>query len=638
MRFGKLFLCFFTLLFLLGAVFAGQKEQEPDGFLSVDVTYGNRTENIASWELSDDYILYLPGSADLEQMQLRFSGDSSWAIDGIPLEDRTPCEEFLLNHVYELTCDGEHVGTVQLQRSANVGAMFVETASGNMEHIHAAKGNEEAGKLRLYTQTGELNHDGVISAINGRGNSTWNEEKKSYSVELASEADLLNMGSAGKWILLSNIYDITNLRNKVVYDFARDFDLAYSPESDWVDLYLNGEYAGLYLLCERNEVHSQRVDISRNDSFLVSRDAYWRFDEQGKPYITTQSKAALRIYHAGMSADEMLAIWQSAENAILSEDGVDSLTGKTWQELIDLESWVRKYLVDEVFGNRDGTALSQFYYYDKSEGDQKIYAGPVWDYDLSMCFDSEDHQSSIQRFYANVPNIYGAHWPDALYRKPEYYAEILRLYETEFLPLLNSYFETVIPQYSSRIAQASAMNASRWGMGLEAADPVEIFEYLAMRTVFLDDIWLHSGEYCMVNATDATGSTYYYAVKPGDPLPTKLRNKSADGNYTYNWYDLDNGDIVLAEEPVYTDRNIHLRYEPVAAAEQTTPDEAGQTLTNPVEGIPTQEQEESSPVIELPPLRRILPVILFVLMLLGVIFAGMYQLYADRRKKKNKTV
>lgn len=157
------------------------------------------------------------------------------------------------------------------------------------------------------------------------------------------------MGKAKKWILLANAYDSSHLRNKIVLDASAAVGPPYTPECRWVDLYLNGEYAGLYLLTERNEVDSQRVDIAGNGSFLVSKDWETRFISRKRTYFTTDSHAALRILYSDISTEELKSTWQSAENAILAEDGIDPVTGKSWQELIDMDSWVRRFLIEEVF-------------------------------------------------------------------------------------------------------------------------------------------------------------------------------------------------------------------------------------------------------------------------------------------------
>lgn len=560
MRFGKKFIILLTVFFVLLVMLGAEKEQEPDVLLSVDVVYEDHTENISAWQWHrDEYVMYLPGNVDMAKMQVRFLGGSGWMLDSTPLSDRISCEGFPLNTPLTLMRDGEYAGTVTFHRSSAVGAMFLQTASGNMEYVHAQKGNEEGGELRLYLPSGDLNYIGPFLRINGRGNSTWNEEKKSYSMELPVEVNFMDMGSAKKWILLSNVYDATNLHNKVIYEFARDLGLAYSPDCEWVDLYLNGDYAGLYLLSERNEVHPQRVDISRENSFLVSRDAQWRFEEQGNPYITTQSTAALRIYHAGMDAEDMLRVWQSAENAILREDGIDPVTGKSWQELIDVDSWVRKYLVDEVFGNKDGSTLSQFYYYDASGGNERIYAGPVWDYDLTMDLDVEHPQESVQMFFANIAHIQGAEWPHALYRKQEYFEKICTLYEKDVIPLLDVYMETVLPRYVEEISDASEMNALRWGISDTLCDPQRILDFLKMRRAFLDDIWLNQTDYCLINAVDKSYVRVCYAVKPGSSFPQRLLSEMEDENNTYLWYDAQSGEVLSTDEPILTDMNIYIQ-------------------------------------------------------------------------------
>lgn len=85
-----------------------------------------------------------------------------------------------------------------------------------------------------------------------------------------------------------------------------------------------------------------------------------------------------------MPVSQMEGILQSVENAIVSESGVDPITGKHWQELIDLDSWARKYLIEEIFASTDSGNFSQFYYYDGAEENGKLYAGPIWDFDLVM--------------------------------------------------------------------------------------------------------------------------------------------------------------------------------------------------------------------------------------------------------------
>ena len=149
--------------------------------------------------------------------------------------------------------------------------VYIDTESGNMDYIHENKENKESGKISIYTSVEGIDYSGDLTSIKGRGNNTWDEfEKKPYNIELQNESNLLGMGKASQWVLLANADDHSNLRNKLVYDFSDEIGLEFSPDSRWVDLYLNGEYAGLYLLSERNEVHENRVNIDKTDGALLS--------------------------------------------------------------------------------------------------------------------------------------------------------------------------------------------------------------------------------------------------------------------------------------------------------------------------------------------------------------------------------
>ncbi len=103
--------------------------------------------------------------------------------------------------------------------------------------------------------------------IRTRGNSTRtfagavDTGKFSYRLKLEEKADLFGMGASKNWALLANVYDQTNMRNTFAYELAKALGVAYC-DSTWVVLYLNGEYRGLYQLCETISVAKTRLDIT----------------------------------------------------------------------------------------------------------------------------------------------------------------------------------------------------------------------------------------------------------------------------------------------------------------------------------------------------------------------------------------
>jgi len=538
---------------VLCCLFSVQME-EP--YLLAEVTSGGRTEQVRLW--SEDgihYLAVLPGYADLSEVMLRTNASGKFLLKGKMVSDGESCAGFETGVAYSLMDgQGNGSGTLTFLRSGGVDTMFLEVQSGSMDYIHETRGNSEPGSCHVYTQTGELTFSGSVESLKGRGNATWwGSDKKPYSLELAASADLLDMGAAKNWVLLANGTEPSQIRNKVVLDFAREAGLAYSPECRWVDLCLNGEYAGLYLLSERNEIHSERVDIPKTGSFLISMELQSRLEEQGYPHIVTDAKQALRIHESDLDGAELAAIVQSAENAILAEDGVDPVTGKHWQELIDLDSWAEKYLLEELFANGDACSISQYFYYDG----EILYAGPAWDYDATML------KLMPQTMYGNRFQACEGKptpWFHELYQKDEFLNRVKELYRDRFRPLLEKLLESGIDDYGNQIAEAAAVNALRWPGTDSDASREQAKTMMTQRMAFLDGLWLEEEKYCMVFVEFGPWiNAAYYAVRPGECLPALPVYEDTDQITYHGCYNMETDEPFDITQPIYEYTVIYLK-------------------------------------------------------------------------------
>ena len=598
MRFGKTLFCILTVLLLVLMLLAGALEGgEPS--LSAVLSARGGTETLRAWtnDRGEAY-LFLPGYGELSQVTLQ-APEGLYRLGDTLVSDGMSCEGFSLDVPYVLTtATGEEpfAETVTFVRSGGMPALFLDVSSGSMDAIHGDQSVRATGTARLYSDDGLLLCASRMDALSGRGNSSWGWEKKSYNLELHAETDLLGMGAARNWALTANGREYSHLRSKIVFDTAKALGLAFTPECEWVDLYLNGEYAGLYLLTERPEVHSQRVDIDRSGTFLVSKDWQWRFEEKKKPYIMTDGGVALRIYHQGMSLTEMETIWQSAENAILSEDGVDPLSGSTWEEQLDLDSWAKKFLVEEVFGNVDGCTLSQFYYYD---GSGRIFAGPAWDYDLTMGNRIAVPENGVNLFFANKEGVYGSPWLPELYKKEAFYDRMTGLYADVFRPLLKELLETGIDRYAETVAASARMNGLRWQAIPAAEETAFLWDYMTRRMAFLDSLWLEGKPYCTVRIHGYDGLVQCYAVSPGDPLPDFSTYEQNENIVSYGWYYADTGEPLDPAMPVTEDMVLNLKFDILTAEERA------------------EEQEEPLSLL------RLMPALLLLAMLAGVMTAAL---------------
>ncbi|MGN0977151.1 MAG: CotH kinase family protein [Faecousia sp.] len=571
MRYGKIIICLFTAVFLAAALYVGSLEPEPEPkseiVFSVTLRFGGETEKIDCWEnTKGEFYVFLPSYAELSDTFVSIDGKASVSINGQPVQNGTACSSLQLDTPYSFTYTTQTEDldtTLTFHRSGNVPTMYIDVLSGNMDFIHAEKGNEEPGQLRLYSDQGDLEYAGQVSGLSGRGNATWLPDKKPYNLSLSYAANLLGMGAAQNWILLANAYDASNLRNKIVYDFAREIGMDYSPQCQWVDLYLNGSYAGLYLLSTRNEIHSQRVDISQTNSFLVSVELEGRLDKKTDSYVSTGNSSQLvyRIRNSSIEKATLQTMLQSAENAILAEDGVDPTTGKSYLELIDLDSWARRYLIDEVFCNYDGGTLSEYFYYDGSSGSGKIYAGPVWDMDNCLAQDWYPPNS----IWAGRPHTWDDNMPSLFYclwQKEEFRQRVLQLYEEEFRPGAEQLLHNRIEEYSKQIQQAAQVNAIRWNAEEDPSEQADyIRSYLEQRIEFLDEYYFGDTRYCIVQEAVPAGAWRCFAVAYGESLSWSYYYTDNDEGRYLGYYTVDTDEPFDINQPVYSDVAIYPKRE-----------------------------------------------------------------------------
>lgn len=469
--------------------------------------------------------VFLPSYAQMDHLELVVPKGMDAALGDIPLTDGMNCESFALEMPYAYRVDGRYVADLFFYRSANVATMFVETATGSMEKIHEDKNYSEPAHIRVVTADGEVECYDRNALLEGRGNATWTWEKRPYLMKLSSEKGLFGMNSAKKWVLLANAYDETNLNNKIVLDLAKHTGLEWSPDCVYIDLYLNGGYNGLYLLVEKVETGASRLDIDvQNGDFLCKIDLAERWSTLINPVMTNAGRTVEISEPMAINEErkeKVLGYINQMEEILLSDADLNTIAS------FDLDSWVRRYLIDEISGNIDSDLASSYFYYSNGV----FYAGPIWDYDIAFG-NSERNQNPISFIAKNKykADSFITPYYASLYANESFYKRMIEVYKTEFLPLLNQMLETELPRLEAEIQAASNINSIRWRTlcdSLQAGNrdsvctPDDLEAYLERRIAFLSDAWLNDTEYCTVQFEWADGSCYWnISVRKGDKLET----------------------------------------------------------------------------------------------------------------------
>lgn len=223
---------------------------------------------------SSNYYLFLPSDADCTNLRFWYVGTSaSVTVDGVTtnLVNGETTDAFKdiaaggvsKNYTIKL---GSSSYTVTAMKSGDVGAVYIDTTSGSMSTVAGSSDHSksEAGTVMVVDADGNVNYDGEMEKIQGRGNGTWStsNSKNPYNVKLAVSTSLLGMAKAKKWVLLANNNDSTLVVNQLTYDFADYIGIKYQPHCKPVDVYVNQQYYGSYQLAEKVEIKSNRIDVT----------------------------------------------------------------------------------------------------------------------------------------------------------------------------------------------------------------------------------------------------------------------------------------------------------------------------------------------------------------------------------------
>lgn len=216
------------------------------------------------------------------------------------------------------------------------------------------------------------------SKVKLRGNSTSKAEKKPFKIKLNKKYALFGMDEGKSWNVLANAFDKTMMRNKLGFDLATAMGVPYVSQSHFCDIYYNGVLQGNYLVTEPVEAGPNKVDIGDDEEtkdFLIEieRERY----ESDVTY--TKSKAGIRF---AFNVPEVPTKEQlDNANAVINraEDAMKTNRMSEYSKYIDVDSFVNFYIVCEIFKAVDFNYSSTRFFCK----DGKMYAGPIWDIDLS---------------------------------------------------------------------------------------------------------------------------------------------------------------------------------------------------------------------------------------------------------------
>ena len=539
---------------LIAMLFAGYFFQKEDitKLLTLQISLGQTRQEISLWDAGDgELYCFLPAYIPLTDISFRVAGTQSVFLEEMPVGSGMSLEGLSPEKTYALRFKSvfrEKAYSLTFFQAENVASLYLDVPSGSMKHIHGNKKNAEKANVLLVDDTGVVYQStGFRDRLSGHGNTTWVRDKKPYNLDLGEPADLMGAGAASRWILLANYLDQAHMRNEIVYRLARQTGEVWNPHTKYVDLYLNGTYAGLYQLSDRVEVSENRLNLKPGDVFLN-----FEISDRAQDFSVSEVFPGISVeirYPAALSEREFGAV-EASLRRILSGIENHTFTEQTLREVLDVDSWAWQYLIQEISLNYDSGVASQYCYL--HEG--RLYSGPVWDFDNS--FGSWAKYTPQNLF--SQETVRSPLWRSLL-SYDCFRQRVQELYVQRFLPHLEKLLEEEYFEIAEGIKKSSRMNWIRWNPdarstgNMDAVDSgvMSLYAFLRERVEFLNRLWVAEEAFQNVKIC-SSGAAYgvygYYAVERGTVLGEFLKEKFDGISYTVS--DLDESRLA---EPVEED-------------------------------------------------------------------------------------
>lgn len=297
---------------------------------------------------------------------------------------------FLL--IYEIPSPSDS----SVEETIGLASIEINTFDGTFPYLK----EYQQANVTYYDNDGTILQLSAPADIRCRGNSTFSYAKKAYKIEFDQNVGMLPTSQkvANEWVLLANYLDGSMLRNQFAFQLGNTLDgIDFVPDSKFVNVYINGAYMGVYLLCDQVEVGVGRVEIdtslpASDAGFLLTIDTlstgveyldYFQLETNNYSYCST-----IYSVEQGMRIADIVA---TAENTIINGSQEEI------SQVIDLDSCIDMYILQEFMKNYD-IGWGSFYIY-ANRGEDTLYFGPPWDFDMAAGNDPRLDNGSYEELF-----------------------------------------------------------------------------------------------------------------------------------------------------------------------------------------------------------------------------------------------
>ena len=319
------------------------------------------------------------------------------------------------------------------------------------------------GKLLILKNDDILYYSGEYDKGNSgmtlkiRGNTSAYHDKKPYKIKLQKKADLLsrkddNNYKDKEWVLLK--YD--GLKALVGFKLNELIGMQWTPSFQYVNVMINGDYRGLYMLCESVKRNPNcRINVDET-GYIIEYDAYW-WNEN--------------VYFVSDYSDSMNYTFKYPDEENISQEQIDYIkqyvkTLETtilkegqYENYMDVDSWAKWLLLQDILGNSDSAGANIYFTKFDNTETSKLMMGNLWDFDSSF---------KVSTYWSVQHTADLLYFPKLLANKNMLFKNTYKSYWTKISPNLVQDMNTFLDEFA-RSETAAAVNTSitsdnqRWG-------------------------------------------------------------------------------------------------------------------------------------------------------------------------------
>ncbi len=312
----------------------------------------------------------------------------------------------------------------------------------------------------------------VEAEFRGRGYSSWKLDKKPYKVKLSSKESLFGLTKAKEWVLQANAADKSLMRNTVAMAAGSVLtNMLFIPHSYLVDVFVNGEYMGVYSLTEQVEFKKGRLEYETDPEVV---DTNYLLEIGGEKTETSWGSniiSSTLTHYIEIRSPKVKKLTEDQYNFIKKYINTLDKTvseGGDYESMLDVASLIDWFLLDEFSYNIDCTFHRSGIMLKKSGG--KLYMAVPWDFDYAFgnfSFDSTDFNewiclgNDITDAYKDGAKYIKENWMDYLLEDPNFVRQLKARWDEVGEAMYQAALDSISANVSV-LAPSAVENFAQW--------------------------------------------------------------------------------------------------------------------------------------------------------------------------------